>query len=354
MNYIYCTARPYGANSPFFHDNVLLMSGEICENDSLKLESYIKQNKIFNDENIKVYISSGGGDFIEALKIGEVIKKYGFDTYFSTEKYSLYKKGDDNISQVEIDYHYYTTNDMPPLFGTVKLTNLDYFNLCYSAANFIFIAGKSREMSDFESFSWGTHKLSNSLDQCSLSGIQDVLYDVILYLIDSNVSLDFLKYFLKQSNFIHILSNKLIDLNIINTTNEKSIFLMSNFMGNNALELKLKNKFTESLMLIEKDNNGIRLSFILDDEINDTINSEDICIGFGYFITNFLNWTRLSEDKILVSTNICNEEIEKIMNDDFQKNIEISLDGFPMSCIQHTFEYTIKDKKTFERLLKTL
>jgi len=180
MDFIYCTERK-GGNTPFLNDNIVFMDGEILTNDHIKFKDLINKYELFTKNKVKVYINSFGGNFLESLKIGNLIKKYEFDTYFSSEKYSLYNK--ENEKEI-----FYTGSN----------------NFCYSAANFIFISGKKREIYKINHNSWGSHRLSSINKIIGINTIQEILYQLIIFLNKSKVSLDFLNYFLKDDDLSHI------------------------------------------------------------------------------------------------------------------------------------------------------
>lgn len=330
MNFIYCTNRCPGANTPFAHDHVILMDGLIDKNDSIKLENLIKKHML---EKIKVicYINSGGGFFIEALKIGNIIKKYRFDTFLSSDEYDLFNIDDGSC---------------------IEKTIPDDINLCYSAANFIFIAGKERHLYNYKIDSWGTHRLSNYNNETLLSEIQECLYILIIYLIDSKVSLDFLKLFLKQDSFIYITEDELSRYNIA-TKHNISEFNISKHNDKDSIEAIIKNWHTHARLVImsQKDKTLIKIIYEEPEFYENTLDNN------GTFTLNNIeenvSW-KFERDKLVAYVEINTEKFQQIIN--LSENIEFNLSDFPNSLAHLRMNYAVNKNEfyKFTRLLKSI
>lgn len=344
MNFIYCTNRCPGANTPFAHDHVILMDGLIDKNDSIKLENLIKKHML---ERIKVicYINSGGGDFIEALEIGNIIKKYSFDTLLSTDEYDLYNIEDGKA----IQYNIFNKKDLNNIFEKYMP---DYINICYSAANFIFIAGKERHLYNYRIYSWGTHRLLNYGNKVLLSEIQEILYNLIIYLMDSKVSLDFLRMFLKQDDFISITENELIRYNIA-TKHNISEFNISKHNDKDSIEAIIKNWHTHARLIImsQKDKTLIKIIY------EEPIFYETTLDNNGTFTINNIeesaSW-KFERGKLVAYVEINTEKFKGMIS--FSKDIEFNLSDFPNSLAHLRMNYAVNkyDFYKFERLLKSI
>lgn len=330
MNFIYCTNRCPGANTPFAHDHVILMDGIIEEKDSIKLEFLIN---IYVLQNTKVicYINSCGGNFIEALKIGDIIKKYGFDTLLSSSEYDLYS--------IEND-------------GRIENPISDSINVCYSAANFVFIAGKERHLYNYEVNSWGTHRLSIPKNLVLLSEMQESFYKLIIYLMDSKVSLDFLEIFLKQENFIYLTEDELIRYNIA-TKHNISEFVMSKYDGEDSIEAISKNWHTHARLIIMSYKNKTLINIIYEDSEF----YEGALDNGGTFTINNIeekaSW-KFERNKLIAYIEINTEMFQNMINS--SKEIEFNLSDLPNSLAHLRMVYSVNRSNfhKFVRLLKTI
>lgn len=219
MNIIACTNRPWGANSPYFLDNVILLDGIVEIGDFDKFQEVV--NKFQYGSKVTVFINSAGGNVQEAIKIGESINSYGFNTLFSSEKYEIYEEN----SGREINY------------GVID----------------------SSELIDISSF-------------------QYYLYDIILYLQKMGVSLNFIKYLLKGNSINNLTIEELINLNIINVNKDLYFNIVENLLTG-----KIENHFTEIDLNISKkiikDKKYIVLSFLY--KQNDDVNIDDLYLNLG-------------------------------------------------------------------------
>lgn len=327
MDFIYCTERK-GGNTPFLNDNIVFMDGEILTNDHIKFKDLINKYELFTKNKVKVYINSFGGNFLESLKIGNLIKKYEFDTYFSSEKYSLYNK--ENEKEI-----FYTGSN----------------NFCYSAANFIFISGKKREIYKINHNSWGSHRLSSINKIIGINTIQEILYQLIIFLNKSKVSLDFLNYFLKDDDLSHINLKELKSLNIINNDNEREKFIICKKNNKNAISIKLKNRFDNCNLTITKIKDRYIFKYLLNNKINRIDNS--ISIVINKFFIRELKLKHINNKSVIIGEIHINTLYEIIKN---SKRIKICLAGFSNSEIHNEFNCTLNEKKVyiFYRLLKSI
>lgn len=343
MDIIYCSER-LGGNSPFLCDDVILMDGIIKPNDNIKFINIIKNNNLENNKNVKIYINSPGGDLNEALEIAKTIKINKFSTFFSSEKYNLYSIQDGS----DVNY------------GLYKYTffNNEYIsNICMSAANFIFIAGKERviDISGFLPFSWGTHriKLNNQQNFIDIDDIQDCIIEVIELLCDSEINLNFLHYFFKRKNvFSHLTYFELSRLNINNLN--KYILELGDFKNTNIpiIMSKIKNTFGfKSEFYIHKSLKGYEISFnyicnkdralslLNDDELFIRINDQAYPAVIKMINENVIIYTR-------VNFNFFDEK----------QDFKFEISGLCNALIDLQFEMIIDEGSypLFKKYLKTL
>lgn len=272
MNIIACTNRPWGANSPYFLDNVILLDGIVEIGDFDKFQEVV--NKFQYGSKVTVFINSAGGNVQEAIKIGESINSYGFNTLFSSEKYEIYEEN----SGREINYGVIDSSELIEIFGYNLIQSLPSpMNICMSAANFIFMGGKKRKIEKYNPYSWGSHQFSSS-ELIDISSFQYYLYDIILYLQKMGVSLNFIKYLLKGNSINNLTIEELINLNIINVNKDLYFNIVENLLTG-----KIENHFTEIDLNISKkiikDKKYIVLSFLY--KQNDDVNIDDLYLNLG-------------------------------------------------------------------------
>lgn len=133
---------------------VIMAKGDITPDSAAKFEAFIDENSAILDKETTVIMNSPGGSLMSGLKIGEIIRSKGFDTYIG------------NIQQGAHDQY--------------ALTGAE----CASACSYAFLGGLRRSM-HMESM-YGLHQISSTSDTAVPLGqavrkTQDVIAELVKY-----------------------------------------------------------------------------------------------------------------------------------------------------------------------------
>jgi len=200
-------------------DNVLLVEGEIVEGDAQKLEEYILITKGDYEPDFRIALNSGGGNLVEGIKMGLVIRKHNLSTSIG----AINKNFDFEKSRVNPTWY----------LGVVDETD---DSMCASACAYAFLGGANRFITSdyklglhqFYSEQGSTMAPSDDVFDNALSDAQELMGLLVMYIshlgdVDFNVLVEAVTAKPNDMNWLTLIEAK--KLKIISYDNYEDFYL---------------------------------------------------------------------------------------------------------------------------------
>lgn len=179
------------------------IEGEISIGDTQRLAIFLEKERVKHGSSF--YINSNGGNLLEGMKLGELLRSYEANTDIGSVE------SDIKDSTYHPDDTYDPNNDK--IFGNKKYKN----GVCFSACVLAYMGGKFRYLDEQDKI--GVHQFySEKKGDITIGDAQQISAIIATYLTKMEVSTNFLTYssVAKPNELLFLTKNEATQMNIVN------------------------------------------------------------------------------------------------------------------------------------------